>query len=107
MINTAASLARKYDISFENGCRIFVDGSNPSFIRALKDRLDEDPEYERHIEQLKRNLKQSYNLELLQRSMFVIPIHFSKEHKNMLVHCKREYWNTTESQLQLIQCTAS
>jgi hypothetical protein len=63
MINTAANLARKYDISFENGCRIFVDGSNPSFIRALKDRLDEDPEYEKHIEILKRGFKQNYSLD--------------------------------------------
>jgi hypothetical protein len=66
MINTVANLARKVNIEFENNSRIFVDGSNPSFIRALKDRLDEDPEYENYIDNLKRNLKRSYNLELLE-----------------------------------------
>jgi hypothetical protein len=55
--NTVADLARKFNIEFENNFRIFVDGSNPSFVRALKDRLDEDPEYENHIDNLKRNLK--------------------------------------------------
>jgi hypothetical protein len=88
MISAIASLAREFDISFDNSCRIFVDSNNPSFIRALKDRLDEDPGYEIHIENLKRNLKQSYSLELLERSMFVIPVHFSKEHKNMLAQWK-------------------
>ena len=30
----------------------------------------------------------SYDLEFLQHNMFDIPVPFSKEHKNMLAHCK-------------------
>jgi hypothetical protein len=35
------------------------------------------------------------DLQCLQQNMFVIPIPFSKEHKNMLAHCKEhmEYQN--------------
>ncbi|MGA7368142.1 MAG: hypothetical protein WBX01_03365 [Nitrososphaeraceae archaeon] len=49
MINTTVRLLDQYDIRFDNRCRIFVDGANPSFIRALKDRVDEDPEYDKQI----------------------------------------------------------
>ena len=36
-----------------------------------------------------------YDLEFLQQNMFVIPVPFSKEHKNMLAHAKEllEYQN--------------
>ena len=53
---------------------IFIDGANPSFIRALKDRVDEDPEYDKQI--------------CSSCNMFVIPLAFSKEHKHMLAHVK-------------------
>ena len=46
MINTTVRLLDEYDIRFDNRCRIFVDGANPSFITALKDRVDEDTNYE-------------------------------------------------------------
>ena len=36
MINTTVRPTREYNIRFDNHCRIFVDGANPSFIRALK-----------------------------------------------------------------------
>ncbi len=37
MINTR--LLDEYGIKFNNRCRIFVDGANPSFISALKNRV--------------------------------------------------------------------
>jgi hypothetical protein len=40
MIKTTVKLLDEYDIRFDNRCRIFVDGANPSFIRTLKDRVD-------------------------------------------------------------------
>jgi len=46
MIETTIDLLDEYDIRFDNSCRIFVDGANPSFIRALKQRVGEDTEYE-------------------------------------------------------------
>jgi hypothetical protein len=42
MIETTIDLLLKYNITFDNRCRIFVDGANPSFIRALKARVSED-----------------------------------------------------------------
>jgi hypothetical protein len=49
MINTTVRLLDEYNIRFDNRCRIFVDGANPSFIRALKDMVDEDTNYEQQI----------------------------------------------------------
>jgi hypothetical protein len=74
---------------------ISVDGANPSFIRALKDRVDEDTNYEQQISFLKKSYPSVYDLQFLQQNMFVIPIPFSKEHKNMLAHAKEmlEYKN--------------
>ena len=73
-----------------------MDGVNPSFIRALKDTVDdEDTNYEQQISFYKKNYPSVYDLQLLQQNMFVIPVPFSKEHKNMLAHCKEllEYQN--------------
>ena len=69
-----------------------MDGVNPSFIRALKDTVDdEDTNYEQQISFYKKNYPSVYDLQLLQQNMFP----FSKEHKNMLAHCKEllEYQN--------------
>lgn len=42
MIKTTISLLEKYDIRFDNSCRIFVDAANPSFISTLKQAVNED-----------------------------------------------------------------
>jgi hypothetical protein len=78
-----------------NNSRIFIDGANPSFIHALKDRVDEDPEYDKQISFYKKNYPSVYDLQFLQQNMFVIPVAFGKEHKHMLAHCKEmlEYHN--------------
>jgi hypothetical protein len=96
MINTTRKLRDQYDIRFDNRCRVFVDGgANPFFIRALKDRVDEDINYEQQVAFYKKNYPSVYNLQFLQQNMFIIPVAFSKEHKNMLAHCKEmlEYRN--------------
>ena len=36
MVQTIVRLLDEYDIRFDNRCRIFVDGANPSFIRASR-----------------------------------------------------------------------
>jgi hypothetical protein len=69
MIEITVKLLDEYDIRFENRCRIFVDGANPSFIRALKDRVDEDTDYEQQIAYYKRNYPSVYDLEFLQQNM--------------------------------------
>jgi hypothetical protein len=88
MINITINLLEEYNITFEGRSRIFIDGANPSFIRALKDRVDEDPAYDKQIEYYKHNYPSVYDLQFLQQNMFVIPVAFSKEHKHMLVHTK-------------------
>jgi hypothetical protein len=95
MIETTVRLLEEYDITFDNRSRIFVDGANPSFIRALKERLDENTNYEQLISYLKKQYPTIYDLQYLQEHMFVIPVAFSKEHKSMLAHCKAmlEYQN--------------
>ena len=55
-------------------CRIFIDGANPSFIRALKDRVDEDTNYQQWIVLYKLNYPSVYDLQFLQQNMFVIPV---------------------------------
>jgi hypothetical protein len=95
MINTTVRLLDQYNITFEGRSRIFVDGANPSFIRALKDRVDEDVNYEHQIAYYKKSYPSVYDLQFLQQNMFVIPVPFSKEHKKMLAHAKEmlEYRN--------------
>ena len=88
MINTTISLLDEYGIKFDNRCRIFVDAANPSFIPTLKQAVNEDPEYDKVIAYYKHNYPSVYDLQFLQHNMFVIPVAFSKEHKNMLAHCK-------------------
>lgn len=91
MIETAAELVDRFGMSYENNSRIFVEAANPSFIRALKDRLDDNLEYERQIDHLRTNWGKevTYNLQLIQAGMFIVPVPFAKEHKHMLAHCKK------------------
>ncbi|MPZ07264.1 MAG: hypothetical protein GEU26_12760 [Nitrososphaeraceae archaeon] len=95
MISTTIRLLDEYNITFEGRSRIFVDGANPSFIRALKERLEEDTNYEQLVSYLKKQYSSVYDLEFLQQNMFVIPVPFAKYHKEMLAHCKEmmEYRN--------------
>ena len=60
----------------------------PSLIKALKDRVDEDTDYEQQMDYYKKNYPSVCDMEFLQQNMFVIPVSFSKEHKNMLAHAK-------------------
>jgi hypothetical protein len=91
MINTTMRLLDQYNITFNNSCRVYIDGANPSFIRALKDTCDEDPDYERLIMRYKQNTSQPssfVDLSWLERQWFILPVPFNKEHKHMLAHCK-------------------
>ena len=61
-----------------------VQERDPSFIRALKDRVDVDPDYDKQIAFNKESYPSVYDLKFLQQNMFVIPVPFSKGQKNML-----------------------
>jgi hypothetical protein len=37
----------------------------------------------------KKSFHDIFNLDFLMRNMFVVPVHFAKEHKRMLAHAKR------------------
>jgi hypothetical protein len=84
-----------YVSELRDGCRIFVDAANPSFISTLKQAVNEDSDYIKQIAYYKHNYPSVYDLQFLQQNMFVIPVAFSKEHKAMLAHCKElmEYQN--------------
>lgn len=90
MINTTVRLLDEYNIRFDSSCRIFVDGANPSFIRALKSRVNEDTEYEEQIQRWKSdNGANVITLKWLTDNMFVLPVAFAKYHKEMLAHTKK------------------
>ena len=55
MIKITVQLLHKYDIRFDNSCRIFVDGANPSFITTLKQEVNEDSDYMKQIAFYKHN----------------------------------------------------
>ena len=51
---------------------------------TLNQAVNEDPDYTKVIQHYKHNYPSVYDLQFLQQNMFVIPVAFSKEHKNML-----------------------
>jgi hypothetical protein len=89
MLRITVNLMHKYGINFENRCHVFIDGANPEFIRALKNRLGEDTDYDRLINHLKNSYGKNFGLSSLIENMCVIPINFRNEHKQMLLHAKR------------------
>jgi hypothetical protein len=89
MLRITTSLMYKYGINFENRCHVFIDGANPEFIRALKDRLGEDTDYDRLIAHLKTSYDKNFGISSLIENMCVVPVNFRTEHRNMLAHSKR------------------
>jgi len=62
--------------------RVYIDGSNPSFIKSLKRMIGEDEHYGKYTkEQMERYARNTY-------SMKVFPINFATKHKEMLGHTK-------------------
>ena len=48
----------------------------------------EDPDYVKQIQYNKKNYPSIYDLQFLQQNMFVPPVAFIKEHKQLVIHCK-------------------
>jgi hypothetical protein len=89
MIEITVKLIEQYGLTFWGNDRIFVDGANPSFIRSLKSRMGDDPDYEEQIARWKSNNGANVvTLDWLTNNMFILPVAFSKEHKHMLAHIK-------------------
>jgi hypothetical protein len=60
--------------------KVYIDGSNPSFIRSLKMRLGENAEYQNYS---KEELQA-----LIKGRMIICPVNFSQHHRDMLMHTK-------------------
>jgi hypothetical protein len=76
MLSIVWDLLQKYGRTIG---KIYIDGANPSFIRALKLQMGENEDYDEIIKECKAK-KRDYEFE-----MDVIPINFSMEHKSMLI----------------------
>jgi hypothetical protein len=76
---------RNLDQEYLGSCKIYVDGSNPEFIISLKQQVGDIARWEYindKIQYCKKN-----NLDLA-RYMTVVPVPFSTEGKNMIMHTK-------------------
>ncbi len=78
MLSTVYSLMSKYQVD-----KVYIDGANPSFIRSLKLQIGEDADYDKVIERAKREGFGDGT-----ENMKMVPVHFGKEYKGMLGHCK-------------------
>jgi hypothetical protein len=81
MLSTIWGLMKEYEVNKKNA-KIYIDGANPSVVKSLKLQLGEDPNYNKVIARYK-----SQGWDLI-KSMIVIPVNFSVEHKAMLGHAK-------------------
>lgn len=80
MLDRILNLLQKYHVH-----KFYVDGANPEFIRSLKYQIGEisDPLlYNHYIENAKKHHVPPEQI------MKVVPVHFSREHRSMLEHCK-------------------
>ena len=74
----------RYDLSYEN-TRIFIDASSPAVVTAVKQSLDERPDY---LEIIARRKKQKIRDPCY--DMVVVPVNFSTTEKsNMLANLKQ------------------
>lgn len=77
MPKTGADLITKYRIS-----KVYIDGANPGYIRTLKALISERTDYDKAMEEYKRQ-KIDY-----QKVMRIVPVMFSQENKEMLTHAQ-------------------
>jgi hypothetical protein len=77
--------SRKIDRSVLDTTKIYVDAANPEFITALKELVGESTRWD--FIQDKINFCKKNNLDIA-RYMNVIPVPFSTEGKNMIMHTK-------------------
>lgn len=75
----------KLNSSFNLQC-INVDGANPEFITAMKDRLGEDSNWHRIHDTMNRCKREGFELNNYMR---VCPVNFNEDGKFMLQHLKR------------------
>ena len=81
MLSIVWRLMTEFELSKKNS-KIYVDGANPSVIKSLKLQLGENSNYDKVISYY-NSQKRDWA-----KSMTVIPVNFSTEHKAMLGHVK-------------------
>jgi hypothetical protein len=82
MVSHAYNLIIQYNLN--NGInKVFVDGSQPGFIRILKIAIGEYRQYEYFVEKA----KQDNNNRPLHLYMNIVPVNFSTKHRAMLGMC--------------------
>jgi hypothetical protein len=80
MLSLVYDLMSKYQVD-----KVYIDGSNPSFIRSLKLQIGEDADYDKVIA---RYRSEGLGDDAALKDMTIVPVNFNKEHKAMLGHCK-------------------
>jgi hypothetical protein len=81
MVNLVLKLKDSYTVD-----KIFIDSSNPEVIKAIKTGLNERPDYDRQIANLKLRHPKHLNLATF---MDVMPISFAADGRDMLGYTKR------------------
>jgi hypothetical protein len=83
MLDITWDLIWKYNLS-----KIYVDGANPAFIRSLKQRMGENSDFETELLWYVGRYGKEQTQNIIKRSWKVVPVNFSQEHKQMLMHTK-------------------
>ena len=86
MVCHAKDLMAQYGFLDNDDNKVWIDGSQPGFLRSLKTQLPgETVDYERLIDKA----KQDGNFDKLYLYMRVVPVNFSTNHKTMLSNLKK------------------
>jgi hypothetical protein len=85
MVQHAKDLMLQYGILENDSNKVFIDGSQPGFIRSLKYQTNENPQYEQIIGKAKENNQEDQ----LYLYMNIVPVNFSTRHKQMLGNLKK------------------
>ena len=84
MVQHAYQLIKKYNLNNGNN-KVFIDGSQPGFIRSLKIALGEYAQYEHFIDKAKQDKRE----DKLHLYMNIVPVNFGERGKIMLSNVKK------------------
>lgn len=85
MLNKTISLVQRFGVRRSLGGQIFVDGSAPEMVSAIKHQLGERPDYLQEAEYYRKYSK-DYQYE---RDWSCVPVNFNQRNKDLLLHLKR------------------
>jgi Terminase RNaseH-like domain len=83
MLDITWDLIWKYNLT-----KVYIDGANPAVIRSLKQRIGENSDYETESSWYVSKYGKEQALDIMKKSWKVVPVNFSQEHKQMLMHTK-------------------